>query len=312
MKFLTLIDTDVSMARKAIDTLKNELNTMGAVCPFDYAVSGARTSIMHEFSFRRVRSRGGIAAGEMENFSRRLYFYAFKSSELWEKHEASFRKNMMELKNQVESGVTEFTEAAQKKIARYLICSKTGRGGQLRVSFNEEECKKAREYFGYFVLVRNAPLDVFDALRNYRLREKIEELFQVEKSSVDGRRPRLWSPDALRGRMFVQFIALGYRCFIMKKIRHIKETLCCDSEHKPQKQLDLEKSLKNWLEQRSLAQILDWYDCIETTTVATAAGMKRWTTESVARDRLFYGTARRLPPRRVTISPLLGYKSKWK
>jgi len=43
MKFLTLIDTDVSMARNAVDTLKNELNTMGAVCPFDYSVSGART-----------------------------------------------------------------------------------------------------------------------------------------------------------------------------------------------------------------------------------------------------------------------------
>lgn len=287
MKFLTLIDTDVSMARDVVDTLKNELSTMGAVCPFDYAVSGAKTTIMHEFHFQRQRTRGGIAAGETESFTRRLYFYVFKSNDLWEKHEAVFREKLMELKNQLESGVTEFTEVAQKRIERYFIRSKVGRGGDMHISFNEEACTKAREYFGYFVLVSNTPLDVFEALENYRLRERIEELFQDEKNSVDGRRPRLWNSDALRGRMFVQFVALCYRCFIMKKIRLIKETLCSDIENKSQKQINLEKSLKTWLEQRSLAQILDWFDCLETTTVRTEFGIKRWTTESVSRDRLF-------------------------
>ncbi len=49
----------------------------------------------------------------------------------------------------------------------------------------------------------------------------------------------------------------------------------------------LEKKLDKWLEQRSLAQILDWFDCVETTQVKTAMGAYRWSTESVARDRLF-------------------------
>jgi hypothetical protein len=51
--------------------------------------------------------------------------------------------------------------------------------------------------------------------------------------------------------------------------------------------VELEKKLDKWLEQRSLAQILDWFDCIETTQVKTAMGNYRWSTESVARDRLF-------------------------
>ncbi|NTU52318.1 MAG: hypothetical protein HGA97_01170 [Chlorobiaceae bacterium] len=42
-----------------------------------------------------------------------------------------------------------------------------------------------------------------------------------------------------------------------------------------------------WLGQRSLAQVLDWFDCIETTQVKTAMGSYRWSTESVARDRMF-------------------------
>ena len=34
---------------------------------------------------------------------------------------------------------------------------------------------------GYFVLVSNAPLDVFEALEDYRMRERIEELFQGDE-----------------------------------------------------------------------------------------------------------------------------------
>ena len=49
----------------------------------------------------------------------------------------------------------------------------------------------------------------------------------------------------------------------------------------------LEKKLDQWIKQRSLAQILDWFDCIETTRVKTASSTYRWSTESVARDQLF-------------------------
>lgn len=287
MKFLTLVDTDARMARMAVDSQRAELESMGAVCPFDYHVSGAMMTVMHEFSFKRERSRNGVAAGETEKFSRRLYLYVFKSSELKDKHELSFRQKLMELKKQVEEGVTDFTNAARERIEKYLVCSRAGRGGKLHVSFNEESCAKAREYFGYFVLVSNTPLEVFEALENYRMRERIEELFQDEKGCVDGRRPRLWYPDALRGRMFVQFVALCYRCFIMKKIKAVKEMLGKEDGQKTAKRLELEKQLLNWLKQRSLAQIFDWFDCLEETTVKTEAGVRRWTTEAVARDRLF-------------------------
>ena len=287
MKFLTLIDTDTKMARKAVDALRGRLDSMGAVCPFDYHVSGAAMTVTHEFSFRRERTRNGVAAGGTETFTRRLRLCVFKSSELWEKHEEAFRQKLMELKRQVEQGTTEFTAAAGERIEKYLVRSRAGRGGRLRVSFNEDACAEARKYYGYFVLVSNAALEVFEALEDYRMRERIEELFQAEKENADGRRPRLWYPDALRGRMFVQFVSLCYRCFIMKRIKAVKATLGVDDGQKTEKRLELERKLLNWLRQRSLAQIFDWFDCLEETTVKTEAGVRRWTTESVARDRLF-------------------------
>lgn len=119
------------------------------------------------------------------------------------------------------------------------------------------------------------------------MRERIEELFQAEKESADGRRPRLWHPDALRGRMFVQFLSLCYRCFIMKRVKALKATPGKDDEQKTEKRLNLETKLLNWLRQRSQALIFDWFDCLEETTVKTPTETRRWATESVARDRLF-------------------------
>ena len=130
-------------------------------------------------------------------------------------------------------------------------------------------------------------MDTFTALENYRLREKIEELFAVNKGGLDGARPRTWYPDNLRGRQFVQFVSLGYHCFLTKKIKEMREGLGKNKSEKTAALVRLENQLDKWLEQRSLAQILDWFDCIETTNVRTAMGNYCWSTESVARERLF-------------------------
>ena len=73
----------------------------------------------------------------------------------------------------------------------------------------------------------------------------------------------------------------------MKKIKEVQAKLGKNESGKTKSLIKLEKKLENWLAQRSLAQILDWFDCIETTKVRTAMGSYRWSTESVARDRLF-------------------------
>jgi hypothetical protein len=242
---------------------------------------------MHKYSKVRKRSRNGAIAGEEEVFSRRLYIHVYYSPNNEAKKELSFRKDLLELKTQVETGTVEFTKAAQGKIEKFLICSRKGRGGQMKVSFNDKAIAEKKKYFGYFALVSNQAMDTFTALENYRLREKVEELFAVQKGRLDGSRPRTWYPDNLRGRQFVQFLSLGYHCFLMKKIKEVRSNLGKDGAGKTKAQLKLENKLDKWLEQRSLVQILEWFDCIETTNVQTETGQQRWSTESVARDQLF-------------------------
>jgi hypothetical protein len=287
VKFLTLADPNVVWIREAVDELRGALASMSSTCPFDPTVCGATTSRMHEFSRMRRRARNGKAAGEKETFSRRLYVHVYYSPENEAGKELAFRKDLLELKAQIEAGITVFTPSAQRKIGQYLTCSTKGRGGLLKVGFNDQAIADAKKYFGYFALVSNQTLDTFAALENYRLREKIEELFAVQKGGLDGARPRTWYPDNLRGRQFVQFVSLGYHCFLTKKIKDVRSGLGKEEVGKTQATIKLEKKLDKWLEQRSLAQILDWFDCIETTTVQTAMSSSRWSTESVARDRLF-------------------------
>lgn len=287
VKFLTLVDTNVLWVREAVDELRETIAGMASTCPFDPSTCGATLTKQHEFTWKRQRSRNGKVAGESEIFSRRLYVHVFYSPDNEAKKELAFRKKLLELKAQVEGGVTEFTQAAQKNIKKYLVTSKKGRGGQLKVGFNDEAITEAKRYFGYFALVSNQTMGTFTALENYRLREKVEELFAVEKGGLDGARPRTWYPDNLRGRQFVQFVALGYHCFLTKKIKEMRATLGNDEAGKTKARIKLERKLDKWLEQRSLAQILDWFDCVETTNVKTAMGNHRWATESIAKDQLF-------------------------
>ena len=287
MKFLTLADPNVTWVRETVDALRETLAGMSSTCPFDPSVCGATVMRTHEFGRVRQRSRNGKLSGEEETFVRRLYVHVFYSPDNDIKKQLAFRKDLLELKAQVEDGVAEFTKSAQRKIERYLICSKKGRGGQLRVSFNDKAIVEATKYFGYFALVSNQAMDTFTALEDYRLREKIEEIFAVMKGGLDGARPRTWHPDNLRGRQFVQFVSLGYHCFIAKKIKEMRAELGKNGSGKTKALVSLEKKLEKWLEQRSLAQILDWFDCVETTHVRTVMGNYRWSTESVARDRLF-------------------------
>ena len=71
---------------------------------------------------------------------------------------------------------------------------------------------------------------------------------------------------------------LGYHCFLTKRIKEMRAGLGKNGSGKTKALVSLEKKLEKWLEQRSLAQILDWFDCVETTHVQTATCRLPWAT----------------------------------
>ena len=102
--------------------------------------------------------------------------------------------------------------------------------------------------------------------------------------------PRVWSANALRGRLFTQFIALCYYEYLSEEIRKMKLSLgVCngDPTHDMKKNLDLEKKLKHWLEESSVHTVLQWFDTVEGVRISSKLANKRWTTEITQRDRIF-------------------------
>ena len=154
---------------------------------------------------------------------------------------------------------------------------------------NTKACEDAFRYHGYFVLIANKEKDPFECLRKYRKRETIESFFQAEKQRADGARPRVWNTDTLRGRMFVQFVALCYYEYLIDKVRILKQELSdpAYNQHKSSVERDLESRLLSWLKNTPLYLQLQWFDTVDGVNVSSELKAKRWSTEVTERDQLY-------------------------
>jgi len=131
-----------------------------------------------------------------------------------------FTNKILQYKEEVESGrrIKEHEEYYQ----RYLIVKETPRRG-LKVSFNDEEIRKARKrYAGFFCILSNAIKDPLTALRVYRAKDVVENSFDDLKNHLDMKRLRIHSSAAMDTRLFLQFLALVYICQIRNVIQENK------------------------------------------------------------------------------------------
>ncbi len=84
-----------------------------------------------------------------------------------------------ELKEQLESGVKDFTAGTQAWIDKFLVVSHDK--GRTVVEPNKEEYEKACRYLGVFILVSNSVKDCEEALVTYRRWEESEGHFRPGK-----------------------------------------------------------------------------------------------------------------------------------
>ena len=290
--FITLVKTNAVWVKNEIDKHLDDFDSINSVCPFDTSTHGITVSMMREFV--KVKKydnhKTGAKKGTEETFRRRIYLHIYFNPERRVEAGKRFDEDLLELRKIVEEGINvdSFPDSVQKKVKKYLHVSNNR--GKLRVSFNEAACKNAKKYHGFFAITANKEKDTFECLRKYRKRETIEQYFETMKRRVDGLRARVWESGTLRGRMFVQFVALCYYECLYNKIRNMKQVLGVkngDPIHDTAENIKLEKKLKSWLENTPLYVILQWFDAIESTVVSSKLRTKRWNTEITKRDSLF-------------------------
>ena len=290
--FLTLVKTSLAWVRDEISLHMEELAAIGTACPFDTSTHGVTSMLMRDF--QKVRKYGGKAsgkqAGDVETFRRRIYLHLFFNRMRQAEEKAAFESELMDIKNLLEAGTQqeELSEAAQKKADKFLRISR--RGGRLSVTFDEDACAEANKYHGYFALVANKERETFAALAKYRKRNTIEAFFRGDKQMADGLRPRVWNADSLRGRMFVQFVAMCYYEYFSEQLRQMKMTLGIangDEKHDTKAVLEAERKLKAWMENTPVYLQLQWFDTVENVKVSSILINKRWTTEITSRDAMY-------------------------
>ena len=225
--FITLAKTSIKWIRSVIDGQMEALDDFRSVCPFDHSTHGVSVPLMHEFKKTRkyASHKNGAAKGATEKFKRRIYINIYFNHSRQAADKEAFENDLYELKTLLEDGtsVDDLSPSAQEKVRKYFTIKKWG--SKVTVVPDNKAIKDANKYHGYFVLVSNKEKDPFECLRKYRKRETIESFFEVEKQHADGTRPRVWSSDTLRGRMFVQFVSLCYYEYLSEEVRKLKLTL---------------------------------------------------------------------------------------
>ena len=287
--FVTLAKTSLKWIRPEIDKHMEDLSTIHSVCPFDITTHGITVMLMHEFDkVRKYAShKTGAEKGSTETFKRRIYLHIYFNATRQSEDRVAFENDLYELKTLIENGipVNELPESSQNKVKKYMNLRTWG--NKTTVTFKDKACRDAYKYHGYFCIVSNKEKDCFEALRKYRSRETIESFFEFDKQRADGTRTRVWGSDTLRGRMFVQFVALCYYEYFSNQLRLMKATLGLRNGNLTQRELEVEDKLKSWMNNTPVYLQLQWFDTVEEVKISSELRSKRWNTEVTERDRLY-------------------------
>lgn len=289
-KFLMRGPLDGRWIRPELDEVMDTFEMPSNVCPYDSNVYGTTKSITLEFSSERKYTRNGIAKGDIVTEDHRLYLHFYLNADKARIEKAALLDDIKSVMQRLENGVDEglLTKAEQNIAKKYLNVNRTPK--RFCVSMDDDAILKETKYYGYFVLLSNNKMDTFDALREYRLREKTEEGFRIDKQYNDAHVTRSKTTASLEGRFFCQFIAYGYEEFFQNAISKVKESLAVptgDPKHDNSDTFRKEKALLNWLNKMSVAKLFDWFDAVQETTVTSNIAKSRWKTETIERDRLF-------------------------
>jgi transposase len=142
-----------------------------------------------------------------------LYFNAHAAAQQYD----DFTEDLLNYKEELESGkrIPEH-EIYYEQLFHIKTTPKRG----MKVSFNNEAIEAYRNrYAGFFALISTKEKDAVKALQVYRDKDTIEKSFDDLKNTLDMKRLRVHSSSRMKGRLFLQFVALIYSSQIRKSIR---------------------------------------------------------------------------------------------
>jgi transposase len=147
-----------------------------------------------------------------------IYFSPSKNASESETHFADIEKMKKEL--------TKLNKCGELP-ARYKAYFKINQQSKNEFTF-EVDAKKSNELLnrlGYFILFTDdSEYSSHDVIKFYREKNDVEQHFNQKKNGLDFRRFKTQSLKTTEGKIFIGFLALILRSFILKKLKKDKET----------------------------------------------------------------------------------------
>jgi len=91
--------------------------------------------------------------------------------------------------------------------------------GVMHLSRRQNAITFADHRTGVFVVLSSEDLDWYQAMSSYDTRNRLEEAFEVYKNDLDAGRMKTGDPERARGRLFIKFVALIMRTYIMNVLK---------------------------------------------------------------------------------------------
>ena len=291
--FITLGDIDTKWIKCELDKVCTKVQNPAHVCPFDIDTHGITVPVTRTFEWTRTygSTARGLKPGDKDKITKKVWLHFFYNPSRKVNQDRAIKEKLLEAKEQLESGIDIGTMAKETRDLVNRCCNITTlEDGKMKVAFRDGALEEYCKYHGIFVIITNRKMDCFDCLHWYRRREDIEDFFRRGKQDALMRHTAVWDADTLQGRMFVQFVALCLFQFTENEMFRVKDSLLSEQDENGKKKTKLlqkdEKALWNWMDDRSIVRILNWFDAHDTREVSMKLKSKRWSDPVLKRDRL--------------------------
>ena len=222
--------------------------------------SGFTSSVTARFPYHRktTPSKKGTKANETEWIKAKLNVFICYSSYRKAEEDSRFRKRYAEIQEDLLTG--SYLDKESRQFAEQYFTTHIKKDGTIVVTPQNAKIKDALKYHGFLVLLTDKESDINIGLMKYGIREKIEQTISEHQSHAeDDPSSSCDSEKYLDGKLLVEFLGNSMREYFRNKVHSINSKLGkCNGDwiHDSAENLKLENSLKNWLRQSSLDDIL--------------------------------------------------------
>lgn len=207
------------------DLLANRIHFTVAIpftCNFaKEQVAAVRDTIQDHANFLQFQGQNMFCRSLMTKWAgKRAYVHVYYNAQVAVEEYDSFLTHLHMCKEELEQGCPQ--KEHQQDYDVFLLVKETPKRGR-RVMYNQQAIDAYRENTaGFLVLLSNTIKDSAYALQIYRNKDLVEKTFDDLKNSIDSKRLRVHLDESMKGRLFIQFIALIFISYI-SKVAHDKD-----------------------------------------------------------------------------------------